>query len=125
MKAGHVPNTSLGLTADSGLINPIAVARKLDNSGIGVGRSRKEGGTDNGGVGGAGSGLDDLLRRLASASNSGASTPVEEGSKGKVMSGFARAAVDQEVDTVVVREVEVGEAGVKETKVVVKPNRLA
>ncbi|CED83594.1 Telomerase elongation inhibitor/RNA maturation protein PINX1 [Phaffia rhodozyma] len=134
LKAGHVPNTSLGLTADSGLINPIAVARKLDNSGIGVGRSRKEGGTDNGGVGGAGSGLDALLKRLAAesgtASPDGSASPSGEDQQAgaKVMSGFQRAVGNGGVvDTVVVQSTsnEDSESKVEQVKVVARPNRLA
>lgn len=53
--------------------NHIAVARKLDNGGIGVGRAKKEG-DELGGQ--AGAGLNDVLKRLAaSASASPALSP--------------------------------------------------
>ncbi len=70
--------TSLGWTDKSGIggsdlsgnPNHIAVARKLDNSGIGVGRARKEGEELSSGAGQAGRGLEDVLRRLAQTSAS-------------------------------------------------------
>ncbi|KAL7422891.1 hypothetical protein Q5752_002188 [Cryptotrichosporon argae] len=50
--------------------NHIAVARRLDNGGIGMGRLKKEGGEVSAGAGPARAGLDDVLKRLASASAS-------------------------------------------------------
>jgi len=68
--------TSLGWSENSGIAgsdltgnpNHIAVARKLDNSGIGIGRVRKEGEENSAGAGQAGRGLEDVLKRLAQAS---------------------------------------------------------
>lgn len=55
--------------------NHIAVARKVDNGGIGMGRARKEGEDNAAGAGQAGRGLEDVLRRLASATNSPSASP--------------------------------------------------
>ena len=99
LKAGHTPNTALGLTPSNGLINPIAVARKLDNSGIGVGRARREGDAEGGGAGGAGTGLDDLLRRLQSGNNSPSGSPAPSE---KILGGFAKAGASDNTDTIVV-----------------------
>lgn len=72
--------TALGWTDDSGIggasltgnAKHIAVVHKLDSSGIGMARAMKEGEA----VGGqARAGLDDVLRRLASASGSASPTP--------------------------------------------------
>lgn len=76
---GWSDNQGLGSSQD-GNPNHIAVARKLDNSGIGVGRARKEG-DELGGQ--AGAGLNDVLKRLAaaaSASPSPSPAPVLGGS---------------------------------------------
>lgn len=135
LKAGHTPNTSLGLNPSSGLVNPIAVARKLDNSGIGIGRARREGGVDgNGGIGGAGGGLEEVLKRLAAAANgdggSGSSTSSSSttGGGSKILGGFAKAVVDEVVDTVVVREAVEAmpvASGSKAPATAVKSNRMA
>ena len=129
LKAGHTPGTSLGLS-DNGLVNPIAAARKIDSSGIGMGRARREGGVEGGGVGSAGGNLDDLLRRLqaAEAGESGASSE-GEASKGKTLSGFARSVIGSgNVDTVVVRE-ETSSPGASSstptTTVLGRPSRMA
>lgn len=74
---GWSENSGIGGSGLSGNPNHIVVARKLDNSGIGMGRAKKEGDELAGGAGPAGQGLDDVLRRLAEASRSGTTTPVE------------------------------------------------
>lgn len=74
---GWSENSGIGGSNLSGNPNHIVVARKLDNSGIGMGRAKKEGDELAGGAGPAGQGLDDVLRRLAEASRSGTNTPVE------------------------------------------------
>lgn len=75
---GWSDNSGIGGSNLSGNPNHIVVARKLDNSGIGMGRAKKEGDEMAGGAGPARQGLDDVLRRLAeAASRSGTSTPAE------------------------------------------------
>ena len=54
------------------------MVHKLDNGGIGMGRARKEGEDTAAGAGQAGRGLEDVLKRLASAQSSAASSPVPE-----------------------------------------------
>lgn len=72
-------NEKSGLGGDlSGNPNNIAVARKLDNGGIGMGRARKEGDDQAAGAGQAGRGLEDVLKRLAQASASPSPSPVPE-----------------------------------------------
>lgn len=119
-RAGHVAGTSLGLS-ENGLVNPIAAARKIDSSGIGMGRARREGGVEGGGVGSAGGNLDDLLRRLREGESSeGGAAP----STGTALSGFARAAQGTgTVDSVVVTE-EPGSTTTT-TKVLGRPSRMA
>ena len=65
--------------------NNIAVARKLDNGGIGMGRARKEGDDSAAGAGQAGRGLEDVLKRLQAASESPSPSPapVEQAEKEK------------------------------------------
>ena len=72
-------DTTSGLGADgSGNPNHIAVARKLDNSGIGVGRARREGEEASSGAGQAGASFEAVLRRLAASQESSpAPTPAE------------------------------------------------
>lgn len=122
-RAGHVAGTSLGLS-ENGLVNPIAAARKIDSSGIGMGRARREGGVEGGGVGSAGGNLDDLLRRLREGESSeGGAAP----STGTALSGFARAAQGTgTVDSVVVTE-EPGSTTTTTTttKVLGRPSRMA
>lgn len=124
-RAGHVAGTSLGLS-ENGLVNPIAAARKIDSSGIGMGRARREGGVEGGGVGSAGGNLDDLLRRLREGESSEGGAAAT--STGTALSGFARAAQGTgTVDSVVVTE----EAGstttttTTTTKVLGRPSRMA
>jgi Pin2-interacting protein X1 len=74
---GWSENSGIGGSDLSGNPNHITVARKLDNSGIGVGRARKEGDDAASGAGMAGVGLDSILKRLAEASRSGTTTPTE------------------------------------------------
>lgn len=74
---GWKENTGLGKD-QSGNANHIAVVRKIDNGGIGMGRLRKEGQELSAGAGQAGAGLEDVLKRLAerkSASASASATP--------------------------------------------------
>lgn len=126
LKAGHTPGTSLGLS-DNGLVNPIAAARKLDASGIGMGRARREGGVEGGGVGSAGGNLDDLLRRLQAAESEAASSG-SDAPQGKTLSGFARAVTGSgNQDTVVVTE-EVSSPGASSSTtaaVLGRPSRMA
>lgn len=129
LKAGHTPGTSLGLS-DNGLVNPIAAARKIDSSGIGMGRARREGGVEGGGVGSAGGNLDDLLRRLQAAEAGGDSRASSEGDgpKGKTLSGFARSVIGSgNVDTVVVTEQtsSPGASSSTTTTVLGRPSRMA
>jgi Pin2-interacting protein X1 len=74
---GWSEKSGIGGSDLNGNPNHIVVARKLDNSGIGVGRAKKEGDDAASGAGMAGAGLDSVLRRLAEASRSGTTTPVE------------------------------------------------
>lgn len=120
-KSGHVEGTALGSPSGSGLINPIAVSRKMDNSGIGVGRARKEGGTEAHSAGLAGVGLDDVLRRLR---GEGSASPGGE----KVLGGFAKAGVSDLKDTIVVRDdssASASDAGSPASETSNKPRRLA
>ncbi|WVN89152.1 uncharacterized protein L203_104368 [Cryptococcus depauperatus CBS 7841] len=64
---GWQDNSGLGSTF-TGNANHIAVVRKVDNGGIGITRARKEGNDMAAGAGQAGQGLEEVLRRLASAS---------------------------------------------------------
>jgi len=131
LKSGHTPGTSLGLS-DNGLVNPIAAARKIDSSGIGMGRARREGGVEGGGVGSAGGNLDDLLRRLQAAEGAGGESGASsegEAPKGKTLSGFARSVIGSgNVDTVVVTE-ETSSPGASSstttTTVLGRPSRMA
>lgn len=85
-------DTTSGLGANgSGNPNHIAVARKLDNSGIGVGRARREGEELSSGAGQAGASFEAVLKRLA-ASQSASPAPVEVKSE--------EAEVEAVVDTV-------------------------
>jgi Pin2-interacting protein X1 len=69
---GWTDNSGIGGASLTGNANHIAVVHKLDSSGIGMARAMKEGEA----VGGqARAGLDDVLRRLASASSSPAPMP--------------------------------------------------
>ncbi|EIW72406.1 hypothetical protein TREMEDRAFT_66876 [Tremella mesenterica DSM 1558] len=77
--------TALGWKESSGLgsdlggnPNHIAVVRRLDNSGIGTSRARKEGEDNAAGAGVAGRGLDDVLKRLQAASESSTPSPAPE-----------------------------------------------
>ena len=77
--------TALGWSGDKGLgangdgnPNHIAVARKLDNGGIGMARAKKEGDDQAAGAGQAGRGLEDILKRLAAASPSASPSPAPE-----------------------------------------------
>ncbi|OWZ29057.1 Pin2-interacting protein X1 [Cryptococcus neoformans Tu259-1] len=78
---GWKENTGLGSSFE-GNPNHIAVVRKADNGGIGMGRARKEGDDLAAGAGQAGQGLEEVLRRLAAASGSPSpslvATPVNE-----------------------------------------------
>jgi hypothetical protein len=74
-----------------------------------------------------------VLRRLAAAENaeasgSGSAAASTSGGK-KVLGGFAKAVVDEVVDTVVVREaaeaLPVAEGSTSVTAAIVKPNRMA
>lgn len=65
-KFGWDPSKGLGASGE-GNPNHIAVVKKADAGGIGVARAIKEGGE----VGGAGEGLDALLKRLKSAGSGG------------------------------------------------------
>lgn len=64
---GWSDSSGIGGSDLSGNPNHIAVARKLDNSGIGMGRVMKEGDEMASGAGQAGQGLEDVLKRLAEA----------------------------------------------------------
>lgn len=74
---GWSDNSGIGGSDLSGNPNHIVVARKLDNSGIGMGRAKKEGDDMAGGAGPAGQGLDGLLKRLAEAAAKNGAQPVE------------------------------------------------
>lgn len=76
---GWNANSGIGGSDLSGNPNHIVVARKLDNSGIGMGRAKREGDDAASGAGQAGQGLDAVLRRLAEASRSATpTTPTDE-----------------------------------------------
>lgn len=83
-KLGWEEGSGIGKDA-SGRSTHIAVMRKMDNTGIGMGRAKKEGDELSAGAGQAGAGLEDVLKRLASRKNTPstcaepypASTPVE------------------------------------------------
>lgn len=83
-KLGWEEGSGIGKDA-SGRSTHIAVMRKMDNTGIGMGRAKKEGDELSAGAGQAGAGLEDVLKRLASRKNtpstsaepSPASTPAE------------------------------------------------
>ncbi|KAK4687672.1 Pin2-interacting protein X1, partial [Tremellales sp. Uapishka_1] len=85
---GWTDKSGIGGSDLSGNPNHIAVARKLDNSGIGVGRARKEGEELSSGAGQAGRGLEDVLKRLAAAAAvSAPSTPEGLEEEGSASSG--------------------------------------
>lgn len=67
---GWSDNSGIGGSGLSGNPNHIAVARKLDNGGIGMARAMKEGDELASGAGQAGQGLEDVLKRLADAAKS-------------------------------------------------------
>jgi len=62
-----------------------------------VGRARREGDAEGGGAGGAGTGLDELLKRLRGDTPGSGSESGE-----KVLGGFAKAGAVEERDTIVV-----------------------
>lgn len=72
---GWSDTSGIGGSGLSGNPNHIAVARKVDNGGIGVARARKDGDDQAAGAGHAGQCLDGVLRRLAQAADEG-SVPV-------------------------------------------------
>jgi Pin2-interacting protein X1 len=69
---GWDESKGIGKSGD-GMATHIAVARKTDNTGIGMGRIMRETGEMSAGAGQAGAGLEDVLRRLASRAGSSAS----------------------------------------------------
>jgi len=69
---GWEENKGIGKAQD-GMATHLAVARKMDNTGIGMGRVMRETGEMSAGAGQAGAGLEDVLRRLASRAASTAS----------------------------------------------------
>jgi Pin2-interacting protein X1 len=76
---GWTDKSGLGGSSLSGNPNHIAVVRKLDNTGIGMVRAKKEGDELASGAGPAGASFEDVLKRLAgagSASPSPAPAPV-------------------------------------------------
>jgi Pin2-interacting protein X1 len=76
---GWTDRSGLGGSDLSGNPNHIAVVQRLDNSGIGMARARKEGDDMSAGAGPAGRGLEDVLKRLAaSASASPSPSPAPE-----------------------------------------------
>jgi len=64
-----------------------------------VGRARREGDAEGGGAGGAGTGLDELLKRLRGDTPGSGS---EGGAGERVLGGFAKAGAVEERDTIVV-----------------------
>lgn len=75
---GWSDSSGLGGSSLSGNPNHIAVAKKLDNGGIGMARARKDGDDQAAGAGQAGKGLEDVLRRLAQASGGSPPSPMLE-----------------------------------------------
>jgi Pin2-interacting protein X1 len=76
---GWKEQSGIGGSGLSGNPNHIAVVRKLDSSGIGMARAKKEGEDQAAGAGPAGRGLEDVLKRLAAAA-SPSSSPTPESS---------------------------------------------
>lgn len=72
-KLGWEEGSGIGKDA-SGRATHIAVMRKMDNTGIGMGRAQKEGEELSAGAGQAGAGLEDVLKRLASRKNTPSTT---------------------------------------------------
>jgi len=72
---GWSDSSGIGGCDLSGNPNHIAVARKFDNGGIGMARARKDGDDQAAGAGPAGRGFDDVLKRLAQASESPSPVP--------------------------------------------------
>lgn len=74
---GWSNSSGIGGSDLSGNPNHIAVARKLDNGGIGMARARQDGDDQAAGAGQAGRGFEDVLKRLAQSSDK--VSPVSEG----------------------------------------------
>lgn len=72
-KLGWAEGSGIGKD-QSGRATHIAVMRKMDNTGIGMGRAKKEGEELSAGAGQAGAGLEDVLKRLASRKNTPTTT---------------------------------------------------